>query len=222
VSAFRYDEIGQRLRAFRLASDLSADEISRRIGISRTALYRLERGELVKIETLEKLAGLLDVSIPTLLGVHRGGDDVRPQSARVAREGRGRAAVRAHWKSHPPEFAAFLDLRLEELGDGLAVMRLPFRTEIANGAGAVHGGAIASLCDTAFYVAHATVFGWEQTTVTTTLTCNFLAPARAATDLLARATVIKPGKRIVFGEVTVHAAETLVAHATLSYLNVAG
>jgi transcriptional regulator with XRE-family HTH domain len=69
VGAFRYDEIGQRLRAFRLASDLSADEVASRIGISRTALYRLEKGELVKIETLEKLADLLNVSIPTLLGV---------------------------------------------------------------------------------------------------------------------------------------------------------
>ena len=67
--AFRYDEIGQRLRAFRLGSGLSADEIARRIGISRTALYRFERGELAKIDTLERLAELLDVSIPTLLGV---------------------------------------------------------------------------------------------------------------------------------------------------------
>jgi transcriptional regulator with XRE-family HTH domain len=69
VGTFRYDEIGQRLRAFRLASGLSADEIRKRIGISRTALYRFEKGELVKIETLEKLAELLEVSIPTLLGV---------------------------------------------------------------------------------------------------------------------------------------------------------
>jgi transcriptional regulator with XRE-family HTH domain len=69
VGAFRYDEIGQRLRAFRLASGLSTEEVCRRIGISRTALYRFEKGELVKIETLEKLAELLDVSIPTLLGV---------------------------------------------------------------------------------------------------------------------------------------------------------
>jgi transcriptional regulator with XRE-family HTH domain len=67
--AFRYDEIGQRLRAFRLGSGFSADEIARRIGISRTALYRFERGELAKIDTLERLAELLDVSIPTLLGV---------------------------------------------------------------------------------------------------------------------------------------------------------
>jgi transcriptional regulator with XRE-family HTH domain len=69
VGTFRYDEIGQRLRAFRLASGLSADDVRKRIGISRTALYRFEKGELVKIETLEKLAELLDVSIPTLLGV---------------------------------------------------------------------------------------------------------------------------------------------------------
>jgi transcriptional regulator with XRE-family HTH domain len=67
--AFRTDEIGQRLRAFRLASGLNAEEIAHRIGISRTALYRFERGELAKIETLERLAELLDVSIPTLLGV---------------------------------------------------------------------------------------------------------------------------------------------------------
>src|ERR1700744_4282164 len=65
----RFDDIGDRLKAFRLGSGLSADEIAKRIGISRTALYRFEKGEVVKIETLEKLAELLDVSLPTLLGV---------------------------------------------------------------------------------------------------------------------------------------------------------
>lgn len=67
--AIRFDDIGNRLRAFRLGSGLSADEVAKRIGISRTALYRFEKGELAKIDTLEKLAELLDVSIPTLLGV---------------------------------------------------------------------------------------------------------------------------------------------------------
>jgi transcriptional regulator with XRE-family HTH domain len=66
---FRYDEIGQRLKAYRLGSGLSADELARKIGISRTALYRFEQGELAKIDTLERLAELLRVSIPTLLGV---------------------------------------------------------------------------------------------------------------------------------------------------------
>ena len=66
---FRYEEIGQRLKAYRLGSGLSADELAKKIGISRTALYRFEQGELAKIDTLERLAELLGVSIPTLLGV---------------------------------------------------------------------------------------------------------------------------------------------------------
>ncbi|MSP94820.1 MAG: XRE family transcriptional regulator [Alphaproteobacteria bacterium] len=65
----RYDDIGHRLKAFRLGSGLSAEEVAKRIGISRTALYRFEKGEVVKIDTLEKLADLLAVSLPTLLGV---------------------------------------------------------------------------------------------------------------------------------------------------------
>jgi len=67
--ALRYDDIGQRLRAFRLGSGLSAEEIASKIGISRTAVYRFEKGEVVKIETLSSLAELLSVSLPTLLGV---------------------------------------------------------------------------------------------------------------------------------------------------------
>lgn len=66
---FQYEEIGQRLRAFRLGSGLSADEIAKRLGISRTAVYRFEKGEVVKIETLTSLAELLGVSLATLLGV---------------------------------------------------------------------------------------------------------------------------------------------------------
>jgi transcriptional regulator with XRE-family HTH domain len=64
----QYEEIGKRLRAFRLGSGLSADEIAERLGISRTAVYRFEKGEVVKIETLTGLADLLDVSLATLLG----------------------------------------------------------------------------------------------------------------------------------------------------------
>jgi transcriptional regulator with XRE-family HTH domain len=65
----RFDDIGNRLKAFRLGSGLSAEEIAQKLGISRTALYRFEKGELAKIETLENLAELLQVSVPTLLGV---------------------------------------------------------------------------------------------------------------------------------------------------------
>ncbi|MFZ2068213.1 MAG: helix-turn-helix transcriptional regulator [Xanthobacteraceae bacterium] len=65
----RFDDIGNRLKAFRLGSGLSAEEIAQKLGISRTALYRFEKGEVAKIETLENLADLLQVSVPTLLGV---------------------------------------------------------------------------------------------------------------------------------------------------------
>src|ERR1700683_1623609 len=69
VMPLRFDDIGHRLKAFRLGSGLSAEEIAQKLGISRTALYRFEKGEVAKIETLENLAELLEVSVPTLLGV---------------------------------------------------------------------------------------------------------------------------------------------------------
>jgi transcriptional regulator with XRE-family HTH domain len=67
--AIRFDEIGKRLRAYRFGKNLTASEVAERVGVSRAAVYRLEKGELVKIETLEKLSALLDVSLPSLMGV---------------------------------------------------------------------------------------------------------------------------------------------------------
>ena len=52
-----------------MGSGLGADEIASKIGISRAALYRYEKGEVAKIETLARMASLLEVSVPTLLGV---------------------------------------------------------------------------------------------------------------------------------------------------------
>lgn len=65
----RFDDIGNRLKAYRLGKGISAEEIARRLGISRAAVYRLEKGELVKIGTLERISALLDTSLPSLLGV---------------------------------------------------------------------------------------------------------------------------------------------------------
>ncbi|MBN9051127.1 MAG: helix-turn-helix transcriptional regulator [Rhizobiales bacterium] len=65
----QWQEIGNRLRAYRLGKNFTASDMAEKIGVSRAALYRLEKGELVKIETLEKLAELLEVSLPSLMGV---------------------------------------------------------------------------------------------------------------------------------------------------------
>ncbi|WP_432736568.1 helix-turn-helix domain-containing protein [Maridesulfovibrio sp. FT414] len=62
-------EIGQRLKAFRLGSKYSAEEIAARIGISRAALYRYEKGDPPKLETLESIAELFGVSLTSLMGV---------------------------------------------------------------------------------------------------------------------------------------------------------
>ncbi|HUZ49231.1 MAG TPA: PaaI family thioesterase [Candidatus Dormibacteraeota bacterium] len=129
------------------------------------------------------------------------------------------ASAPHRWEKEKSHFVALLDLKLESVEHGKAVMRMPFRPEIANGAGAVHGGAIVSLCDTVFYVALASVYGREQDTVTVALQCNFLAPALPPHDLIAEATVLRSGRRICYGEVQVLSNGRLVAHATLNFLN---
>src|SRR5579872_6926680 len=123
------------------------------------------------------------------------------------------------WDKEKSHFVELLDLKLDSVSKGRAVMRMPYRPEISNGTGAVHGGAIVSLCDTCFYVALASIYGRQQDTTTAALQCNFLAPALPPHDLVAEATVLKAGRRIVYGEVHVRSADKLVAHATLNFLN---
>jgi len=63
------NEIGRRLKAHRIGNGQSADEIAEKLGVSRAAVYRIESGGLVKIETLERLASELHTSLASLLGV---------------------------------------------------------------------------------------------------------------------------------------------------------
>src|SRR5579875_2042256 len=65
----RFTEIGQQLRASRLESGLRAEEIAARLGVSRAALYRYEKGEVIKLDTIQRLAELLKVSPLSLLGI---------------------------------------------------------------------------------------------------------------------------------------------------------
>lgn len=67
--AIDFEQLGARLRAFRLGSSHKADELAQMLGVSRAALYRMEKGEISKIETLGKLAGILESSLPSLMGV---------------------------------------------------------------------------------------------------------------------------------------------------------
>ena len=59
--SMRFTEIGQQLRAYRLESGLRAEEIAARLGVSRAALYRYEKGEVIKLDTIKRLAELLKI-----------------------------------------------------------------------------------------------------------------------------------------------------------------
>nr|WP_256261334.1 helix-turn-helix transcriptional regulator [Pseudomonas gingeri] len=68
VSQIDYQAIGERLRAYRIGRQMNADQVAEKLDISRAAVYRLELGKIVKLETLERLADLLKVSFNSLLG----------------------------------------------------------------------------------------------------------------------------------------------------------
>jgi transcriptional regulator with XRE-family HTH domain len=67
--AERYRDIGQRLKAYRLGAGLAAEAVALRLGVSRAAVYRIEAGDVVKIEMLERLAEILGTSVASLLDV---------------------------------------------------------------------------------------------------------------------------------------------------------
>jgi transcriptional regulator with XRE-family HTH domain len=68
-SSIDYAALGDRLRAYRVGASLLAEDVAAQLGVSRAAVYRMEKGEIIKIETLERLAPLLGTSVASLLGV---------------------------------------------------------------------------------------------------------------------------------------------------------
>src|SRR5690554_249457 len=68
-SSIDYISLGNRLRAYRLGAGMQADEVARKLEVSRAVVYRMEKGEIVKIEMLERVAHMLDTSLASLLGV---------------------------------------------------------------------------------------------------------------------------------------------------------
>ena len=106
---------------------------------------------------------------------------------------------------------------LEELALDSCVLRLPYREAITNGSGTVHGGILATLADTAVAFALATNFDGKMGFATTDLTIHFLRRARG--EVLARARILKKGRRVNVGEVEIKDAEGLeVARVLASFL----
>lgn len=112
---------------------------------------------------------------------------------------------------------AWLDASLEELEEDYAVLKLPYRPELTNGSGTVHGGILATLADTAVAFALSTSFDGKMGFATSDMTIHFLRRARG--DVWARARIVKKGQRVNVGDVAiVDAGGRAVARALASYL----
>lgn len=112
---------------------------------------------------------------------------------------------------------AHLHPTLEELEPDSCVIRLPYRVELTNGSGTVHGGVLATLADTAVAFALSTNFDGKMGFATADLTIHFLARARS--DVRARARILKKGRRINVGDVEiVDAGDRAVARALASFV----
>ena len=129
---------------------------------------------------------------------------------------RGAELIRAFLPTSP--FAASAGIEIASLEPDDAVLRMPFREGNATMGDLVHGGAIATLIDTAAMCASWSTDEVPDTPRGTTITLNvsFVAGARGA-DLEAHARVAKRGGTICHCEVDVTAAGAVVAKGLVTY-----
>jgi uncharacterized protein (TIGR00369 family) len=114
-------------------------------------------------------------------------------------------------------FTRRLGLKVVELGDGTCTVRVPFRRAFERPGGIVSGDVYMAAADVAFWLAIKTFAGLEDSSVTSQLNTAFLSAARNE-PFLCRATVLRRGRRIVYGVAECVAGERMLTHHTLSYM----
>jgi uncharacterized protein (TIGR00369 family) len=109
-------------------------------------------------------------------------------------------------------------LSIEALWDGGCRVRQAFRELHIRPGGTISGPTMMKLADFAMYVAVLAAIGPVPLAVTINLNINFLRKP-AARDLTAEARLLKLGKRLATGEVTIRSdgEEEPVAHVTSTY-----
>jgi uncharacterized protein (TIGR00369 family) len=115
-------------------------------------------------------------------------------------------------------FPQMVGIEVEELRRDYARMRLPWRGELNQPQGLMHGGAIATLVDTVVVPAIGTAYDTLRPYSTIEMSVRYLGPVRKE-DLVAEGWVTRRGKRVVFCDVEVRTASAVVvATGTLIYI----
>jgi len=109
-------------------------------------------------------------------------------------------------------------IKVESLAPGRTVVRLPFDPTNLRPGGTLSGPAQMALADVAMYAVVLSLIGRVELAVTTNLNINFLRRPMPA-DLLAHGQILKLGKRLAVGEVTLYSDSDPhpVAHVTSTY-----
>jgi len=126
------------------------------------------------------------------------------------------ARIREAFASVP--YAKFLGLELGEVRNGEASIWVEVRDELKQNQGVVHGGAVASLIDTAAAFAVVTKLEAGERVTTTDLTVHYLRPITTG-RLTATARIVRSGRRLFVLSIEVwNDAPALVATAVTSYI----
>lgn len=114
-------------------------------------------------------------------------------------------------------FSNLVGIGVEELRRDYARMSLPWRGELNQPQGLMHGGAIATLIDTVVVPAIGTAYPDARAFSTIEMSVRYLDTVRQE-DLVAEGWVTKRGRRVVFCEVEVRTATAVkVATGQLLY-----
>jgi uncharacterized protein (TIGR00369 family) len=116
-------------------------------------------------------------------------------------------------------YAKFLGLELRELKRGEVTVCLNVREELKQNHGVVHGGAIASLIDTASAFVILTAIDENEKVTTTDLTIHYLRPVTGG-QMLAKARIIRGGQRRFVVNVEVENDGALAATAVTGYVKI--
>ena len=126
------------------------------------------------------------------------------------------ARARAAFASVP--YARLIGLELGEISPGAATIHLEVRDDLRQNQGVIHGGAVASLIDTAAAFAVLTQIETNERVSTTDLTIHYLRPANSG-RLTASARIVRAGRRLIVVSVEVtNDQDILVATAVTSYI----